>query len=249
MTLISAKNELARCVYNLDRRTGRRGRPRVLSTTEAINKIVYVCRTGCQWSALEGVDGVSYKTVYHRFNSWSKHRIFEHVFYRLVAEYRATRLNPLAVDTNSVKNVYGHNVKGRNYADRGRMSTKVSILSDSNAVPLALAFHEGNRNDANTLSHLLNEAQRKALSPLGGHSVIYADKGYDSETCRKACISHGLQPYIPRRGSPAVWGGIRIAVEIAIGRIDKFRRVILRYDSHIRNFKSFHYLACACIVP
>jgi len=37
--------------------------------------------------------------------------------------------------------------------------------------------------------------------------------------------------WIPRRGSPAVWGGIRVAAEIAIGRMDKFRRVILRYDS------------------
>jgi len=245
MTVISAKNELARCVYQLDVRVGSRGRPRVLSTTEAIDKVLFVCRTGCQWSALQGIDGVCYKTVYHRFNLWSKHRLFEHVFYQLVSEYRATRLNPLAADTTSVKNVYGHNVKGRNYADRGRMSTKVSVLCDSSAVPIALAFHEGNRSDATTLSHLLNEAQR----PLSGHSSLYADKGYDSETCRKTCISHGLQPYIPRRGSPAVWGGIRVAVEIAIGRMDKFRRVILRYDSHIRNFKSFHYLACACIVP
>ena len=57
--------------------------------------------------------------------------------------------------------------------------------------------------------------------------------------------SHIFREEVP----PAVWGGIRIAVEIAIGRIDKFRRVILRSDSHIRNFKSFHYLACACIVP
>jgi len=208
-----------------------------------------VCRTGCQWSALQGIDGVCYKTVYHRFNLWSKHRLIEHVFYRLVSEYRATRQNPLAADTTSVKNVYGHDVKARNYADRGRMSTKVSVLSDSSAVPIALAFHEGNRSDATTLSHLLNETQRKTSSPLSGHSSLYADKGYDSETCRKTCISHGLQPCILRRGSPAVWGGIRVAVEIAIGRMDKFRRVILRYDSHIRNFKSFHYLACACIVP
>jgi len=51
MTVISAKkNELARCVYQLDTRVGSRGRPRVLSTTEAIDKVLFVCRTGCQWS-------------------------------------------------------------------------------------------------------------------------------------------------------------------------------------------------------
>jgi transposase len=55
-------------------------------------------------------------------------------------------------------------------------------------------------------------------------------------------------PCIPHRGEKSVWGGVRIAVEQCFGRIDKFRRCIMRYDYGIAQFKSFHYLAASCLV-
>ena len=38
-------------------------------------------------------------------------------------------------------------------------------------------------------------------------------------------------------------------VEIAIGRFDKFRRIILRYDARIANMKSFHFIAGTHMFP
>ena len=87
MAAIAVKNELARCVYAIPR-TSRRGRPRVLSVAETLDKIVYICKTGCQWAAIEGHDGVSYKTVYHWFRLWSKARVFENAFYNLATLFR-----------------------------------------------------------------------------------------------------------------------------------------------------------------
>ena len=87
--------------------------------------------------------------------------------------------------------------------------------------------------DSLTLRHLLSKAVRKTHVPPSSHSVLYADKGYDSGTCRTCVRQHNLIPLIPKRGTPTIWGGIRIAVEIAIGCIDKFRRLILRYDASI----------------
>jgi len=54
MTILSMRNELARCVYRLDRPTNM-GRPRILSVVSAIDAIMFVCKTGCQWSALTSV--------------------------------------------------------------------------------------------------------------------------------------------------------------------------------------------------
>ena len=247
MAAIAVKNELARCVYAIPR-TSRRGRPRVLSVAETLDKIVYVCKTGCQWAAIEGHDGVSYKTVYHWFRIWSKARVFEHAFYNLATVYRQASQRPLVADTSYVKNIYGRDVVGANSTDRGRNATKVSLLSDAAAVPIALAFHKGNKSDFHTLRHLLDEARRKTGRSLDNHISLYADKGYDSHTCRSICDVHGLEAHIPHRGQPTAWGGVRIAVEICFGRIDKFRRCILRYDSSIAQFKSFHYLACSYLV-
>jgi len=101
-----------------------------LSIAETLQKIFYVCKTGCQWRAIEGMDGVSCKTVYYWFRKWSKARVFEHAFYNLVHAYGNVTFNPLVCDTSFVKNVFGHDVVGRNPTDRGRNATKVSLLTD-----------------------------------------------------------------------------------------------------------------------
>ena len=31
--------------------------------------------------------------------------------------------------------------------------------------------------------------------------------------------------------------------------MDQYMRIIMRYDSKICHFKSFHYLACTCMTP
>ena len=66
-----------------------------MSIAETLQKIFYVCRTGCQWRAIEGMDGVSCKTVYHWFRKWSKARVFEHAFYNLVQAYINVTFNPI----------------------------------------------------------------------------------------------------------------------------------------------------------
>ena len=70
MALITVKNELARAVYAAQK-PSTRGRPRSTSIAEIIDKIVYVCRTGCQWRSIDGHDGIPCKTVYHWFRIWS----------------------------------------------------------------------------------------------------------------------------------------------------------------------------------
>jgi hypothetical protein len=58
-----------------------------------------------------------------------------------------------------------------------------------------------------------------------------------------------LNAIITQRGTPPSQDSIRIMVEIAIGRFDKFRRIIMRYDSRIASMKSFHYIAGAHMFP
>ena len=90
---IQLKNELmhAICAFEAKRSNWPNlGRKRKLTTADILDRIVFVCRTGCQWSQLP-VNGASYKTVYHYFAMWSKARIFEDVFYSCAS--RASRNN------------------------------------------------------------------------------------------------------------------------------------------------------------
>lgn len=138
----------------------------------------------------------SYKTVYHHFNKWSKARVFEHVFYEKAKHEKETSF--LIADTSFVKNVFGKEVLGRNPTDRGRKATKVSLLTNNKGTPLCSVFHRANKNDGQTLQYLLSTAKRK-LGTLEHYGSLFADKGYDSETCRKICTAYSLKNRIPYR--------------------------------------------------
>ena len=81
----------------------------------------------------------------------------------------------------------------------------------------------------NLTTYTLNEACRKLLGPYRhAESLHMPDKGYDSVTCRSICRNHGLNAIIPQRRTPPRRDSIRIMIEIAIGRFDKFKGIIFR---------------------
>lgn len=241
-----ARNEILRRVLTVDV-ISHRGRPRSLSTIETLERILYVCRTGCQWSQLPLPGCVSYKTVHRRFMEWSRKRVFEDSFKNLSATYVQRQQMHLVVDSTFVKNVYGKEVIGRNHTDRGRKATKISLLTDVAGTPLVATYQFPNKHDSTTLKHLLDAAQNVLPHSLSHHSALYADKAYDSQTCRLTCSLKGLIPMIPRRRSADRLGSVRYVIETTFGRLDRFRRIIMRYDSTIHAFRSFHSLACCCL--
>ena len=85
----------------------------------------------------------------------------------------------------------------------------------------------------------------KLLGPYRHTGSLHADKGYDSVTHKNICRNHGLNAIIQQRRTLPMRDTIIIMIEIAIGRFDKFRRIITRYDSRITSMKSFHYIAGA----
>ena len=66
------------------------GRPRKLEVGYILDRIMYVLRTGCQWSALE-VKGASYKTIWAYFDRWAQLGIFEKAFYDMTRWYKKVR--------------------------------------------------------------------------------------------------------------------------------------------------------------
>lgn len=218
------------------------GRPRSVPFSYILDRVLYILSTGCQWSALP-VSGCSWKTIYHYFSLWSKNHLFQHAYHDLVRVYLKIRpRSPIRIiDTSFVKNVFGKNCVGPSPFDRGRKATKVSAIVDHNGIPLGLTFHKGNRNDSRTLFHSLNKC--KFISPS---DHIYADKIYDTSHCKDVLSSFSLFNFISKKRQPVdkKSNRIRIKVEHTFGWLDNYRRIILRYDSHIHSFISFHYTAC-----
>ena len=246
LSSVSIRNAIAHAIheYEAKRERSRQGRHRKLSVSYMLERIFYVCKTGCQWSQLE-VPQSSYKTVYHYFNLWSKAHIFENVFYEAIRAKQPIG-GAVIADTSFVKNVFGKDVTGRNPTDRGRKATKVSLLTDHRGTPLCSVFHKANKSDALTLKHLLDTHTRKT-NQLQAYDTLLADKGYDSATCRTTCQVRQLVPNIPKRGTRDTTQG-RYVIEQTFGILDQFRRIRVRYEKLIRNFKSFHFIAMLSIL-
>ena len=219
------------------------GRPRTISFSYILDRILFLLLSGCQWSRLPTQD-CSWKTIYYYFSLWSKHNLFEHAYQDLIRVYRKIKLSSkskiLIADTSFIKNVFGRDCVGASPFDRGRNATKVSTLTDHTGIPLVFTFHRGNRNDSKTLFHTLSKC--KFIIP---HSKFYADKIYDCSNCKNLLLQFNLENCISKKKkiTSKQDNRIRIVVEHTFGWLDKYRRIILRYDSHIHAFKSFHYLA------
>lgn len=64
----------------------RGGRPRV-SDRHAMNGILFVLRTGCQWNALNATGICSSSTAHRRFQDWVRAGVFVHLWKQGLADY------------------------------------------------------------------------------------------------------------------------------------------------------------------
>jgi transposase len=66
------------------------GRPRV-PDRNAMDAILFVARTGCQWNALDATDICSSSTAHRRFQEWTEAGVFEKLWTRGLKEYDALK--------------------------------------------------------------------------------------------------------------------------------------------------------------
>lgn len=85
------------------------------------------------------------------------------------------------------------------------------------------------------------------LGPDVAPRAAIGDKGYDSKANRALCRSRGIVPVIPQKCNAknpteifsTVLYKARARIEIAVGRLKRFKRIALRCEKTARNFRSF----------
>ena len=226
--------------------TPKRGRPVRLTFDEAYENILRVVRTGMQWRQLRPAT-VSHITVFKTMHKWIEADLFRAAYQRLLRLYRRQRRpRYCCVDSSFVKNIYGSDCVGRNPTDRGRMATKVSATVDDLGVPYSLLFTPANQSDMRLLQPTL--AAVMANPPPG--TPLYADKGYDSLSNRRICSEHGYRDRIFRRRTTNTrrTHATRGVVERFFSWIDKYRRLIVRYERYVKTYAAMAHLACGLLL-
>ena len=223
-----------------------KGRPPLLSFDDAYDDILRVLRTGMQWRQLKP-KLVSFITVFKTMHRWIAADLFRTAYRSMLRLYaRRRRPRHCCIDSTFVKNIYGIDCVGRNPTDRGRMATKVSALVDDNGVPFSILCHPANQSDMRLLQPTLDST----IVALPRRIPLYADKGYDSAFNRNVSVTRGYRDRIFRRrctnGRRA--HAKRGVVERFFSWLDKYRRLILRYERHIATYESMTYIACGILL-
>lgn len=98
----------------------------------------------------------------------------------------------------------------------------------------------------------LDEAQLE-----GTPERIIADRAYDSNAAREELVERGIEPIIPARSNNRIathQDGRKMRryrhrwiIERTNAWLQNFRRLVVRYERSVNNFKALVHLACALI--
>jgi putative transposase len=144
---------------------------------------------------------------------------------------------------------------GKNPTDRGKIGTKRSLLTDGGGVPVGLAVEGANRNDFKLVRETIESLPGERPEPTADKPQgMCLDKGYDDDEVRDLLTEFGFTAHIRARGEEAKAlkqdAGVkarRWVVERAHSWMNRFRRVLIRWDKKVRNYLAFLHLACAYI--
>jgi putative transposase len=144
---------------------------------------------------------------------------------------------------------------GKNPTDRGKSGTKRSPLTDGGGVPIGLAVAGANRHDCKLVTETLRSIPiaRPEPSPEQPQGLCL-DKAYDYNEGRAIVQEFGFTAHIRTRGEEARalaqeagYRARRWVVERTHSWMNRFRRVLIRWDKKVQNYVAFLHLACAYI--
>jgi transposase len=235
------------------------------------NYVLYILHTGCQWDELpihlqlEQPDEteISPDAVYYHFRKWSRDGSLLRVWHASLHTIQD------ALDPSELNLDGSHAIAkkgGEKVAYQGRKKAKTSNilpLTDKNGYVLASTpIVAGNHNDAfnlqNNLIQLFNDLKALGIPYHGAY--LNADSIFDTKAARRVCVNRRVIPNIPenprnrkqvKRGrkrlfAPEVYKH-RFGSERTFAWIDKFKRLLVRFERKADYFFGFHCIAFAMI--
>ena len=233
------------------------GRPRV-PDRRCADAIFYVLRTGCQWAALNQTELCAKSTAHDRFQEWAEAGVKEALWKAGVEQFdelRGIDWDWLSMDGAMTKAPLGGEATGPNPTDRAKAGVKRSLLTEGHGVPVGLEVAGANRNDmklvrATIESIVVERPQPTEEQPQG----MCLDKGYDYEEVRAILHEFGFTAHIRSRGEEAKelvreagQRARRWVVERSHSWMNRFRRILVRWEKKPEHYLAFLHFACALI--
>ena len=129
------------------------------------------------------------------------------------------------------------------------------MLTEANGIPIGLTVAGANRNDMKLVRMTIDSIPVARPQPTREQPQGRCmDKGYDYEEVRETVREFGFTAHIRSRGEEAQalkreagFKARRWVVERAHSWMNRFRRVLIRWDKSAANYLAFLHFACALI--
>lgn len=159
------------------------------------------------------------------------------------------------MDGAMTKAPLGGEKTGPNPTDRGKRGVKRSMLTEGHGVPIGVVVEGANRHDMKLVqptieSLVVTRPKPTKEQPQG----MCLDKGYDYDEVREILQAFGFTAHIRPRGEEtkaikreAGFKARRWVVERAHSWMNRFRRLLVRWDKKAENYLALVHFACGLI--
>ncbi len=144
---------------------------------------------------------------------------------------------------------------GPNPTDRAKKGVKRSLLTEANGVPIGLVIDGANRHDSKLVNATLKSipVKRPKASKRNPQGMCL-DKGYDYDSVRDLVKEFGYTAHIKARGEEAQaikrqagFKARRWVVERTHSWMNRFRRILTRWEKKPENYLVLIHFVCAII--
>jgi putative transposase len=224
---------------------------------DAMDAILFVLRTGCQWNALDATGICSCSSAYRRFREWAEAGVFLEFWRRGLIAFEGIKgidWEWLAADGAMLKSPPGGDCSGRNPTDRAKQGTKRSLLTDAGGVPLGLDIAGANVRDEKLLRATLASIPIALPDRSADPPALCLDKGYDYAEVYELAAQFGFTAHIRSRNDEAEalkreagYRARRWVVERTHSWLNRFRRLLVRWEKRADTYLAMLHLACGLI--
>jgi putative transposase len=159
------------------------------------------------------------------------------------------------MDGAMTKAPLGGEKTGKNPTDRAKSGVKRSVLTEGHGIPIGLTVEGANCHDKRLVEGTLRSIviRRPKVSNRKRQNMLM-DKGYDYTDTRQLVSHWGYTAHIKARGEEVEekrtvpgYRARRWVVERTHSWMNRFRRLLVRWEKKVANYLAMLHFACALI--
>jgi transposase len=159
------------------------------------------------------------------------------------------------MDGAMTKAPLGGEKTGKNPTDRAKSGVKRSVLTEGHGIPIGLTVEGANCHDKRLVEATLHSIVVPRPEPTKRKPQnMCMDRGYDYQDTRQLVGEWGYTAHIKARGEEAEekrtvpgYRSRRWVVERTHSWMNRFRRLLVRWEKKVANYLAMLHFACALI--